>query len=103
MPKYPSAPRPDGKWCRHPQSSGSKPFSWSWPLTRSMFAPGRVDLGDRHDDLHLGRSGMIHRLNRLRHDAVIGGDDEDDDVRDIRAARAHGGERSVAGRVEEGM
>ena len=45
---------------------------------------------------------MAQRFERLRHDAVIGGDDEDDDVRDVRAARAHGTEGRVAGRVEEG-
>ena len=38
---------------------------------------------------------------RRRHDAVIGGDDQDDDVGDIRAARAHGGEGFVARGVEE--
>ena len=39
---------------------------------------------------------------RLRHHAVVGRDDEHGDVRDLRAAGAHGGERLVAGRVEEG-
>ncbi len=45
---------------------------------------------------------MRDRLDRLRHDRVVGGDDEDDDVGDLRAARTHGGERLVARRVEEG-
>src|SRR6185436_10701534 len=35
------------------------------------------------------------------HDAVVGGDDEDDDVRHLRAARAHHREGLVAWRVEE--
>ena len=39
---------------------------------------------------------------RLRHDAVIGGDDEHDDVGDVRAAGPHVGENRVAGSVEEG-
>ena len=39
---------------------------------------------------------------RLRHDAVIRGDDEHDDIRDVGAAGPHGGEGGVAGRVEEG-
>ena len=44
---------------------------------------------------------MIDRFLRLRHDAVVGRDDEDDDVGDARAARAHHRERFVTGRVEE--
>ncbi len=44
---------------------------------------------------------MGDRLLRLRHDAVVGRDDEDGDVRDLRAAGAHRGERLVARRVEE--
>ena len=44
---------------------------------------------------------MRDRLLRLRHDAVVGGHDEDGDVRDLRAASAHRGERLVARRVEE--
>ena len=38
---------------------------------------------------------------RLGHDAVVGRDDEDGDVRHLRAAGAHGRERLVARRVEE--
>ncbi len=45
---------------------------------------------------------MGDRLLRLRHDAVVGGDDEDGDVGHLRAAGAHRGERLVARRVEEG-
>ena len=62
---------------------------------------GSIDLGDRDDDLDLGGLGVVERLEGLRHDAVIGGDDEHDDVGDVRAARAHGREGGVAGRVEE--
>src|ERR1051325_8561644 len=40
-------------------------------------------------------------LNRLGHDAVVGRDDEHDNVRGLRAARAHHREGFVAGRVEE--
>ena len=61
-----------------------------------------VDLVDRDDDRDAGRASVRDRLARLRHHAVVGGDDEDRDVRDLRAAGAHGGERLVAGRVEEG-
>ena len=41
-------------------------------------------------------------LDRLRHHAVIGGDDEHDDIGDLGATRAHGSEGGVAGRVDEG-
>ena len=39
-----------------------------------------VDLGDRHDDRHLGRARVVDRLDGLRHHAVVGGDHEDRDV-----------------------
>ena len=39
-----------------------------------------VDLGDRDDDRHLGRARVVDRLDRLRHHAVVGRDDEDRDV-----------------------
>ena len=61
-----------------------------------------VDLVDRHDHRHLGGLGMIDRLHRLRHDAVVGGDHEHDDVGHLGAARAHGGEGGVARGVDEG-
>jgi len=43
---------------------------------------------------------MVDGLNRLRHDAVIGRDDEDDDVGDLGASGAHGGESLMARRVD---
>ena len=62
---------------------------------------GLVDLVERDDDRHLGRPGVVDGLERLGHDAVVGGHDEDRDVGDPGAAGAHRGERLVAGRVEE--
>ena len=62
---------------------------------------GQVDLVDGDDDRHLGGAGVRDRLLRLRHDAVVGGDDEHRDVGDLGAAGAHGRERLVARRVEE--
>ena len=62
----------------------------------------QVDLVHRHDDRHLGRARVRDRLARLRHHAVVGRHDEHGDVRDLRAAGAHGRERLVARRVEEG-
>ena len=50
---------------------------------------GLVDLVDRDDDRHLGGAGVVDRLERLGHDAVIGGDDEHGDVGHLaRHARA---------------
>ena len=61
-----------------------------------------VDLGDRDDDRHLGRAGVADRLDRLRHHAVVGGDDEDRDVGRLRAAGSHRGEGLVTRCVDEG-
>ena len=44
---------------------------------------------------------MRDRLDGLRHDGIVGGHDEHDDVRDLRAARAHCRKRFVAGSVQE--
>ena len=63
---------------------------------------GLVDFVDCDDDRSLGRLGVANRLDRLRHDAVVGRYDQHDDVGDLRAARAHRGEGCVAGRVDEG-
>ena len=60
-----------------------------------------VDLVHGDDHRHLGGAGVVDRLDRLRHDAVVGGDDQDGDVGDLRAAGAQRGERLVARRVEE--
>ena len=61
-----------------------------------------VDLVDRHDHRHARRLGVADRLDRLRHDAVVGGDHQHHDVGHLRAAGAHGGEGGVARGVEEG-
>ena len=44
---------------------------------------------------------MVDRLDRLRHHAVVGGDDDHDDVGDVGAACAHRGECRVARGVDE--
>ena len=64
--------------------------------------PLLVDLVDRDHDRHLGRLGVVERLDRLRHDAVVGRDHQHDDVGDLRAAGTHGGERLVTRGVDEG-
>ena len=50
----------------------------------------------------VGGLGVVDRLVGLRHDAVVGGDHQHDDVGDVGAAGAHLGEGGVAGGVEEG-
>ena len=62
---------------------------------------GPVHLVDGHDDRYIGRRGVIDGLDRLGHDAVVGGHDEHDDVGGLRPAGPHGGEGGVARRVDE--
>src|SRR4029453_9622326 len=61
-----------------------------------------VDLVDGDHDRHLGGLGVVERLDRLRHDAVVSGDDQHDDVGDLRATGTHRGERLVTRGVDEG-
>ena len=61
-----------------------------------------VDLVDGDHDRHLGGLGVVDRLDRLRHHAVVGGHHDHGDVGDLGAAGAHGREGLVARRVEEG-
>ena len=63
---------------------------------------GLVDLVDRHDERHAGRLRVADRLHRLGHDTVISRHHEHDDIRHLGATGAHGGERRVAGGVDEG-
>ena len=76
-------------------------------LQQFVTHPGRVrirliHLVDGDDDRHPGGLGVGDRLDRLRHDAVIGGDHQHDDVGDVGAARAHRGKGGVARGVDEG-
>ncbi len=70
-------------------------------MTRSGSRAGLVDFVDGHDDGHARGLGVVDGFLRLRHHAVIGRDDQHDDVRDFRAARAHAREGFVARRVDE--
>ena len=45
---------------------------------------------------------MIDRFDSLRHDPVIGGNYQNDNICHFRAARAHGGKRRMAGCVDKG-
>src|SRR5438552_15640581 len=50
----------------------------------------------------MGRGlGMVDRLDRLRHDAVIGSNNKHHDVRNRSAAGPHRGKRRVTGRIEK--
>src|SRR6202789_1487726 len=60
-----------------------------------------VHLVQRNHDRHFGRLRVLYGLDRLRHDAVVGADDQDDDIRDLRTSRAHGRKRRGARRVEK--
>ena len=44
---------------------------------------------------------MVQRLKRLLLDALLCGDDQDDEVRDLRPSEPHGRKRFVARRVDE--
>ena len=56
-----------------------------------------------HHDLHVWRGlGVINCFDRLRHNAVLSGDDQHHDVGYIRATRAHRGESGVAWCINEG-
>ncbi len=85
-----------------PQASGTRPCSESCCITRVGSAFGPVDLVDGDDYRHLGRLGVIYRLDGLWHDPVVCCDDEHDDVGDESSPGAHRGERLVTGRVDEG-
>ena len=97
----PSVPDTSRTSVSPPHSSGTSSCSTSCWRRALRVGVALVDLGDRDDDRHLGRLGVADRLDGLRHDAVVGGDDEHRDVGGLRAAGAHGGERLVAGGVDE--
>ena len=63
---------------------------------------GLIHLVDGHDDRHFRRLGVVDGFDGLRHDAVITGHHEDDDIRCLGAAGAHGGESLMARRIKEG-
>src|SRR5439155_182613 len=72
------------------------------PPRFSDVGAGEVHLVDGDDERHGGGAGVADGLLGLRHDAVVGGDDDNGDVGDVGAAGAHLGEGLVAGRVEKG-
>src|SRR6266704_3584863 len=60
-----------------------------------------VDLVDRHDDGDFGRSGVMNRLDRLRHHTVVRSNHQHDDVGHFCTACAHRRKRLVARRIQE--
>ena len=63
---------------------------------------GLIHLVYGNDYVNAGGLRVVYGLNGLRHDSVIRSDDEHRDIRSLRAARSHRGERRVAGGVKEG-
>ena len=61
-----------------------------------------IDLVDGDDDGYAGGLGVIDRLDGLRHDAVVGGHDQDDDVGHLGAAGTHSRKGGVARGIDEG-
>ena len=85
-----------------PHSSGTISCSVSSWRTRSGSAPSLSILLTATTIGTSGGLGVVDRLDGLRHDAVVGGDNEHGDVGDLGAAGAHGRERLVARGVDEG-
>ena len=71
---------------------------WSFRMLGARPLLGRTFTDDEG---HAGGLGMVDRFLGLRHDAVGGGNDDDGDVRHLRATRPHLGKCLVAGGVEE--
>ena len=84
-----------------PQSSDSEVVLGQFLLDPVGGGVGLVDLVDGHDDGHAGRARVVDGLHGLFHDAVVGGHDEDDDVRHLGAAGAHGRKGLVSRRVQK--
>ena len=85
-----------------PHSSGARPWLPSSCFTRSGLASGlSILLTATMIGTSAARAWSM-ASTRLRHDAVVGRHHQDDDVGHLGAAGAHGGERLVARRVEEG-
>ena len=85
-----------------PNSSGTSAAPINSCFTRSGLAFGRSVLLTATTIGTPAARAWVDRLARLRHHSVVGGDDDDRDVRDLRAASAHLRERRVARGVDEG-
>ena len=56
---------------------------------------------DGHDNGNSGHLGMVDRLHRLPHHPVVGGHDQNHDIRHLGPPGAHGREGLMARRIEE--
>ena len=95
--------------CRHlDEHVGAAPFLGDDAVLGELLAhtvgvrTGFVDLVDSHDDGNIGCFRVVDSLNGLRHDTVVGGNDEHDNVGDLGTAGTHCRERFVARGVDEG-
>ena len=62
---------------------------------------GLIDLVDRDDDRNFRGVRVVDGFNRLRHNAVVGRDDQHHNVGRFRSARSHARERFVTRRIQE--
>ena len=85
-----------------PYSSGTRPYSVSWPRTLVGSAPSRSILFTATTIGHVGGQGVVERLDGLRHHAVVGRHHQHGDVGRLRTTGTHGGERLVTRGVDEG-
>ena len=85
-----------------PQASGTSPRSDSCCSTWAESASGRSILLTATMIGTSAALGVVDGFDGLRHDAVVGGHDENHDVGGLGAAGAHGGEGGVARGVDEG-
>src|SRR5690606_21854937 len=61
-----------------------------------------VALVDGDNDRYFRSAGVHDRVFSLRPHAIIGGDYQENSVRRLGSAGAHGGKRGVAGGIQEG-
>ena len=66
-----------------------------------LVAVGKVNLVEGDDNRRVGRFRVSDALDGLRHDTIIGRDDQHDDVGAVGSTSAHLTEGRVAGRVHE--
>ena len=71
------------------------------PLDAFGLRAGNVNFIDGHDNGNFRGPRVIDGFFGLRHHAVIGRNDENDDVGDLRTPRTHACERFVARRIDE--
>src|SRR6266851_278424 len=80
---------------------GNQPLLAELLLDAINVGLGPVDLVYRNYNRNFSRLRVINRFDRLRHHTLVRRDDQDHDIGDLGAARAHSSERLMAGRVDE--